>query len=310
MEKEGYRVFEKSGGIRVFEYLSKAVTRGCFAECCHTWNRWLGLLQQAIKSQQLYLSYQPIVSLKTGLITGFEALIRWQHPIRGVVFPTEFIPLVEETGLIVSITEWVLETASRQLSLWQKEFDHQSSLSMSVNLSGIQFTQSNLIEFIDKLLLKVGLKGENLKIEITESMLVDSTKQVIVVLEQLQARNIQLSIDDFGTGYSCFSYLHSLPIDNLKIDRSFINQITGNRKKIGIIRAIVTLARDLGLNVIAEGVETVEQLNILRELGCDYAQGYFFSKPLDTKAVDTFIRNNLGKKAEDRRQKVGSLSRQ
>jgi PAS domain S-box-containing protein/diguanylate cyclase (GGDEF)-like protein len=267
-------------------------------------------LQQAIKSQQLYLSYQPIVSLKTGSIAGFEALIRWQHPTRGIVLPTEFIPLVEETGLIVSITEWVLETASRQLSLWQKEFFNQSSLSMSVNLPGIQFTQPNLIELIDRLLLKFGLKGENFKIEITESMLVDNTKQVIVILEKLKARNIQLSIDDFGTGYSCFSYLHSLPIDNLKIDRSFINQITGNRKKLGIVRAIVTLARDLGLNVIAEGVETAEQLNILRELGCDYAQGYFFSKPLDTKEVDNFMRNSLGKKAEDRGQKVGSLSRQ
>ncbi|MUG99880.1 EAL domain-containing protein [Scytonema sp. UIC 10036] len=261
-------------------------------------------LQQAIKSQQLYLSYQPIISLKTGLIAGFEALLRWRHPTKGTVLPTEFIPLAEETGLIVPITQWVLETASRQLSLWQKEFFNQSSLSISVNLSGIQLTQPNLLEFIDKLLLKVGLKGDNLKLEITESMLVDSTRQVSVILEQLQARNIQLSLDDFGTGYSCFSYLHSLPVDNLKIDRSFVNQIIGNQKKSGIVRAIITLARDLELKVIAEGVETRGQLDILRDLGCDYAQGYFFSKPLETKAVDTFLRNHLGKKAEGRRQKV------
>jgi diguanylate cyclase (GGDEF)-like protein/PAS domain S-box-containing protein len=267
-------------------------------------------LQQAIKCQQLYLSYQPIISFKTGAVAGFEALIRWWHPTRGIVLPTDFIPLAEATRLIGAITHWVLETACKQLSLWQEEFCDRSLMFVSVNLSGIQLTQADLVNFIDKILLKYGLKGENLKLEITESMLVENTNEVTVILEQLTARNIQISIDDFGTGYSCFSYLYSLPINYLKIDRSFINQITSNSKKLGIVRAIVNLARELNLKVIAEGVETAEQVKILQELECDCVQGYFFSKPLDTKAVNTFMRNHLGKKSEDRKQTVGSLSRQ
>ncbi|GAA6622937.1 putative bifunctional diguanylate cyclase/phosphodiesterase [Scytonema sp. NUACC26] len=246
-------------------------------------------LQLALKSQQLYLNYQPIISLETGLIVSLEALVRWRHPTKGMVSPTEFIPLAEETGIIVPIGQWILQEACQQLSLWQKQFSDCKGLSMSVNLSGIQITQPDLIKVIDELLLVVGLSGENFKIEITESMLVNNAQEAALVLEQLQKRKIQVCIDDFGTGYSSYSYLHSLPLNTLKIDRSFVSGMGVNGKKSDIVRSIVTLAHNLELNVIAEGVETVEQLTILRALGCEYAQGYLFSKPLDAEATIALI---------------------
>lgn len=242
-------------------------------------------LQQAIKLQQLHLSYQPIASLSTGRIIGFEALLRWQHPQRGQVTPSEFIPVAEETGLIIPLGQWVLAEACRRLRIWQEQFPKHKSLSVSVNLSGIQLSTADLLPHIDQLLVALGLSGESLKLEITESILMENAEQVTAVLDQLQERQIQVSIDDFGTGYSSLSYLHRFPINTLKIDRSFISRIEANGKNAQIVRAIVNLAHTLGLDVVAEGVETPEQCLHLQALGCEYGQGYFISRPLDLEAV-------------------------
>ncbi|MBD1803915.1 EAL domain-containing response regulator [Microcoleus sp. FACHB-SPT15] len=246
-------------------------------------------LQQAIKSQQLFVFYQPIVSLFTGTITGFEALVRWQHPTRGLVSPTAFITLAEETGLIIPLGLWVLQEACQQLRVWQQQFPHYSSLNISVNLSGIQLAQPDLLESIDEVLARVGLSSHCLKLEITESMLVEDFDSAVTVLQQLQERQIQVCLDDFGTGYSSLSYLHRLPIDILKIDRSFINPGEGNGKNLDIVKSIMSLAHSLELDVVAEGVETGEQLNWLRALSCEYGQGYFFSKPIDSQAVGALL---------------------
>lgn len=240
-------------------------------------------LQRAIKLQQLHLNYQPIVSLKTDEIVGFEALVRWQHPTRGLVSPTEFIPLAEETGLIIPLGEWVLSEACRQLSLWRDRLpDH---FRVSVNLSGMQLWHPLLLQFLDDLLRSLSLSGSYLKLEITESILMQNSAAAIALLEQFKQRQIQLSMDDFGTGYSSFSYLQRLPIDTLKLDRSFVDNIEGHGKDFDIAKAIITLAHVLGLDAIAEGIETPQQRDILRSLDCEYGQGYLFSRPLDGQGV-------------------------
>lgn len=246
-------------------------------------------LQEAIERQEFYLNYQPIISLETGKVISLEALVRWQHPQRGFISPLKFIPVAEETGLIIPLGEWVLSEACQQLSLWQQQFSHQTALTMSVNLSGIQLWNSEVLQSIDKILNSVSLSGSSLKLEITESILVEHGSSATALLEQLKARQIQLSIDDFGTGYSSLAYLQSFPIDALKIDRSFINGLESKKKNIDITKAIITLAHSLGLDVIAEGVETEEQLEILRSLGCEGGQGYLFSQPLDAEAVAVFM---------------------
>lgn len=242
-------------------------------------------LQQAIKCQELHLNYQPIVSLSTSQLAGFEALLRWRHPRRGQVAPDDFIPIAEETGLIIPLGQWVLEEACRQLKVWQNQWAKDWSLTMSINLSGIQLSTPNLIDQIDQLLAMVELEGDCLKLEITETMLMENASSATAVLKQLQQRQIQVCIDDFGKGYSSLSYLHQLPINTLKIDRSFINCIEMGGKNSEIVRAIVTLAHNLGLDVVAEGVETLQQCQELQTLGCEYGQGYFFSRPLDNEAV-------------------------
>ena len=246
-------------------------------------------LQRAIEHQQFHLNYQPIVSLSTGKIVGFEALVRWQHPTRGWISPDKFIPLAEETGLIIPLGKWVLSEACRQLSVWQEQFSHRKPLSISVNLSGIQLWNPDVLQSIDEILHSLSLSGSHLKLEITESILMDKESEAKAVLEQLKQRQIQLSIDDFGTGYSSLAYLQSFPIDTLKIDRSFISGIEHQEKNLDITRTIITLAHSLELDAIAEGVETQEQLEILRALGCEYGQGYLFSPPLEGSAVVNFM---------------------
>ena len=241
-------------------------------------------LQQAINNRKLYLNYQPIVSLNTGKITCLEALVRWEHDSLGSIPPDKFIPISEETGQIIALGQWVLSEACYQLVAWQQCFTANSSLTMSINLSRIQIYHPELIPQIDYLLQSLNLEGKNLKLEITESTLMENTSAVTKVLEQLKERDIKLCLDDFGTGYSSLSYLRYLPVDTVKIDRSFIGPEINNTN-YDIIKAIINLAHSLGLDVIAEGIETKAQLEILRRLGCEYGQGYLFAYPLNGRDV-------------------------
>ena len=249
-------------------------------------------LQQAIIHQKLHLNYQPIVSLTTGMIESFEALVRWKHPSLGQISPEKFISLSEETGLIIPLGHWVLGEACQHLIDWQKYFDNKLPLCISVNLSGIQLSHPELLSQIDQILQVLKLEGKYLKLEITESTLMENALAVTKVLEKLKEREIKLCIDDFGTGYSSLSYLRYLPIDILKIDRSFINK-NNNERNYDIVKAIVNLAHSLGLDVIAEGIETQMQFNILRDLGCEYGQGYLFANPLDSQAALKLMKNGL-----------------
>lgn len=245
-------------------------------------------LRRALDQKELFLQYQPIVTLGNEYLVGFEALVRWQHPHHGLISPTEFIPLAEETGLIIPIGQWVLREACQQLRRWQDQFP-ESQLVMSVNLSGRQFSQQDLLEQIEAILQETQLDAGSLKLEITESVLMDNAESAALMLRQLQDRGIKLSIDDFGTGYSSLSYLHQLPIDTLKIDRSFVKSIDSDGEKLELVRTIVTLAWHLGMDIIAEGVETPKQLAQLRSLNCEAAQGYLFSAPLDASTAQDFI---------------------
>ncbi|MBZ8181763.1 putative bifunctional diguanylate cyclase/phosphodiesterase [Oscillatoria salina] len=249
-------------------------------------------LQQALKSAQLYLHYQPIVSLQTEELIGFEALVRWRHPQQGVISPAKFIPVAEESGLIISLGEWVLTEAIERLCIWQEYYPHNSDLTISVNVSGLQLKHPNFLANIDRICEQFRLSGHKLKLEITESVLMENPQAVSRLLTQLQEREIRICIDDFGTGYSSLAYLHHLPINILKIDRSFINNMDNGGKNIDIVRAIISLADSLGLEAIAEGVETQQQRDLLRDLGCEYAQGYFFSRPLPDDAVLALLSTN------------------
>ncbi|PSB14150.1 diguanylate cyclase, partial [filamentous cyanobacterium Phorm 46] len=238
-------------------------------------------LRMAVKRREFLLHYQPFVSLTSGKIIGFEALVRWQHPQRGLISPVKFIPVAEETGAIVPLGEWVLEEACRQLRLWEGMFDFDRPLIMSVNLSGKQFAQPDLVDRIQAILGATGLNAESLKLEITESVVMDDVESAIAVLKQMKALNVKLGIDDFGTGYSSLSYLSRFPTDTLKVDKSFVGLMElGEGENVAIVRTIVALAHALGMDVIAEGVETAAQLARLRAIGCEYGQGYFFAKPL------------------------------
>jgi diguanylate cyclase (GGDEF)-like protein/PAS domain S-box-containing protein len=236
-------------------------------------------LSRAVERAELVLEYQPIVRLETGKIAGFEALLRWQHPTLGLISPPDFISVAEATGAIVPIGEWVLEEGCRQTREWQKSCPQSPPLYVSVNLSVKQFTQPHLVEQVAVALHKAGLDPSSLKLEITESMLMNADA-AIQMLSQLKALGVDISIDDFGTGYSSLSYLHRLPFSNLKIDRSFINSMSANKESFEIVRTIIRLAQSLNLTIIAEGIETNEQLEMLQALNCEYGQGHFFSKAL------------------------------
>lgn len=242
-------------------------------------------LRRGIDQQELMVHYQPIINLRTGQIAGFEALVRWYHPKRGLVSPVVFIPIAEETGLITAIGNWVLSEACCQLHTWQKQGYVDPGLFVSVNLSVKQFAQPNLLAQIDQALDYSQLNPQLLKLEITESAIMDNHKHVATILEDLRKRKIQISIDDFGTGYSSLSYLHSFPVDTLKVDKSFVQRLNSSSENIGLIPVIVSLAKTMNMAVIAEGIETVEQLSQLRELGCGFGQGYLFSKPLPAEQL-------------------------
>jgi diguanylate cyclase (GGDEF)-like protein/PAS domain S-box-containing protein len=246
-------------------------------------------MRKAVERNEFFLVYQPIVGLDDFSICGFEALIRWQHPERGLISPMDFIPVAEETGQVIVLGEWALWEACRQMQQWHRRFPLQSPFFISVNLSTKQFSASNLVERVGEILRETALNPRSLKLEITESAVMENIDKTAELLRRLRALGVQLSIDDFGTGYSSLSYLHRFPIDTLKIDRSFVMRMVDHPENAEIVRTIVMLAQTLGMDVVAEGVETKEQLNNLRQLGCEYGQGYYFSKPLGSAEAERII---------------------
>jgi diguanylate cyclase (GGDEF)-like protein/PAS domain S-box-containing protein len=246
-------------------------------------------LRRACERDELFVDYQPIVSLQNRTLIGFEALARWRHPEFGLVPPKDFIPVAEETGLILAIGQTVLRSACRQAREWQEMYPSQPPLFVSVNLSVKQFNEPGLVENIAQLLEESKLPPRCLKLEITESVFSDNIEAAVELLTQLRNLGVQLSIDDFGTGYSSLSYLQRFPIDTLKIDRSFVTQMMENEENLAIVRTIVALAQNLGMDVVAEGVETEDQLQLLRKLECENGQGFLFSTPLGGRQLEQFI---------------------
>ena len=245
-------------------------------------------LRGALDRGELSVYYQPIVSISDGSIVAFEALVRWRHPERGMIPPVIFVPIAEETGLVIPIGDWILETACHQMKKWLPNLPADRLVSMHVNLSGRQFRHPDLVENVRATLDRVGLEPNRLGLEITESVVMDNAASAAEMLEQLRSVGVQLQIDDFGTGYSSLSYLHRFPIDTLKIDRSFIRDMLSDPKNVEIVRSIAALAHELGMQVIAEGVETGDQLAKLRELGCERAQGHFFCEAVPPDSPSLF----------------------
>lgn len=250
-------------------------------------------LRQGLERQEFQLHYQPIVCLRQGTVIGFEALLRWQHPVRGLVFPGEFIPLAEETGLIISIGAEVIQQACQQLRVWQAEFAADPPLSISVNLSSQEFLQPGLQELLRQALQTSNFPPDSLKLEITETALMENADFAAQLLQKIQALGVQLQVDDFGTGYSSLSYLQRLPVNCLKIDRSFVSRMSLDAENTAIVEAIVTLTHNLGLQVTAEGIETNTQLAQLRALDCDCGQGYLFAPALESQEVTELIAQRL-----------------
>ena len=250
-------------------------------------------LRQAESRGELQIHYQPIVSLRNGCLTGFEALLRWQRPGFGLVPPLEFIPVAEETGLIVPIGSWVLREACSQMRDWQLRFPSQPALTIAVNFSAKQFIQPNLVEQVKQVLGETHLDPGSLKIELTESVAMQDAERTTRILTELRALGLGTSIDDFGTGYSSLSYLIRLPLDILKLDRSFVSRMDKNKESRQIVHTIISLADNLGMDVVAEGIETVEQADELKLLGCQYGQGYFFSKPINKGSVEALLKSGM-----------------
>ena len=243
-------------------------------------------LRFAVQRKELVLFYQPIVSLEEGKLSGFEALVRWNHPERGLVPPNDFIPIAEESGLIIPMTGWIMNEACRQIAEWQKLPGADRNLMVSVNLSGRHLSEVSLVDDVRKVLEKHDLNPDSLKLEITESTAMQNIEMTVDSLTRLKELGVRLSIDDFGTGYSSLSQLHRLPFDTLKIDRSFVSNVKENGEDGEILWTIISLAKTLNLKIIAEGIETVGQLQILRKLDCDYGQGYLMSKPLPKDQIE------------------------
>jgi diguanylate cyclase (GGDEF)-like protein/PAS domain S-box-containing protein len=242
-------------------------------------------LRWALQRNELRLHYQPIVALETGYVVGFEALVRWQHPERGLLLPNEFIGIAEETGLIVPIGWWVLHEACRQMRQWQQSIDQAATMWVTVNVSVKQLTQPDILDQIRQALADTALPSHSLRLEITESMLIEHSDRVADILDQIRALGIRVSMDDFGTGYSSLSYLQRLPVDALKIDRSFIKQLGITNERSEIVKAILSLAHAMGLQAVAEGTETAEQVEYLRDHSCELGQGWLYAKALDPQAI-------------------------
>ncbi|AFZ54004.1 two-component system response regulator [Cyanobacterium aponinum] len=246
-------------------------------------------LKKALAFNEMLVYYQPIVELQTKRLKGFECLIRWQHPKKGLISPLEFIPIAEECGLISSLGDWVLQESCRQLKQWQTRYSHHSELSINVNFSPKQFEDIYLPQTIHNVLLDNELEPHHLNIEITENVFLSNNITVSKILSQLDKLQIPISLDDFGTGYSSLSYLHRFPISVIKIDGSFIRQMQNHNKYLEIVKTITTLGHTLGMKIIAEGIETERQLHTLQELGCEFGQGYFFGKPLQASVAEKLI---------------------
>ena len=258
-------------------------------------------LKKALERNEFILYYQPQVEAATSTIVGVEALIRWEHPEMGMVFPNEFIPIAEETGLIIPIGEWVLRTACAQMAVWHKAGFNE--LSVGVNLSSLQFRQGDIVKTIKNILATTGLDPQYLELEITESIIMHDVEEAIATLWKLKEMGLKLSIDDFGTGYSSMSYLKRFPLDTLKIDRSFIKDIMTEPNDAAITKATIGLAKGLELTTIAEGIETKEQFAFLHKQGCDQIQGYFISRPVPAEKVEQlFLRSDIVKAKPKSRQ--------
>lgn len=247
-------------------------------------------LSKALEREEFYLDYQPIIELKTRKIVGFETLIRWRHPHKGLISPGEFIPITEESNLIIDLGKWVLTQACRQLQIWQEKYDSARSLSISVNISAKQLKEPDLVATVEAILRDTQIDKHLLKLEITESVLMENETMSIEILEELQKRGISLCIDDFGTGYSSLSYLHHFPVNVLKVDQSFVKRIGDQSDKIEVIQGIIALAHSLNLEVIAEGIETAEQYDFLKSIDCEYGQGYWLYRPLNTKSAEQLMK--------------------
>ena len=249
-------------------------------------------LRHALERNEFLLYYQPLVSLRTGYIEGWEALVRWKHPERGLVPPLEFIPLAEETGLIVPLGKWVLEEAVRQASLWATRFPSDPPRLISVNISGRQFQQRDLISTVLCALDETRFDPRCLKLEITESVMMRDPKASLEAMQVFRSHQIHLVIDDFGTGYSSLSYLKRFPVDTLKVDKSFVDGLGKDAESTAIVQAVISLAKSMGMRVTAEGIETKEQLEQLRNLDCDQGQGYFLARPLPAEAAEELLMKN------------------
>jgi len=275
---------KREGSIELFDPSMNAMAMARF--------QMEGELRRALEQHEFLLHYQPLVSLRTGLIEGWEALVRWQHPERGLVPPLEFIPLAEETGLIVPLGKWVLEEAVRQASLWEERYPSDPPRLISVNISGRQFQQRDLIGTVLSALEKGDLEPRCLKLEITESVMMRDPKASLEAMTVFRGHRIHLVIDDFGTGYSSLSYLKRFPVDTLKVDKSFVDGLGKDPESTEIVKAVISMAQSLGMRVTAEGIETREQMELLRSLGCDQGQGYFLSRPLPAQTAEDLLMKN------------------
>lgn len=246
-------------------------------------------LRHAVERGEMVAYFQPIIDLQTLRLVGFESLIRWKHPKKGLISPGEFIPVSEDTNLIIPITLWMLRHSCEQLVKWQRQTSLNEDLFLSVNLSGKHFAQPDLVDQVRKIVSETGIHPGCLKLEITESAVMESPEKVVSMLNELKQLGVQLSIDDFGTGYSSLSYLHRFPIDTLKVDRSFVSTMEDGTENGEIVRTVISLAKTLGMNVVAEGIETVHQLHQLRILKCEYGQGYLFSIPIPIDEAEMLL---------------------
>lgn len=246
-------------------------------------------LRRALERHELCVYYQPLIELATGKIVGFEALVRWEHPRRGLLLPAEFLPVAEESGLIVPLGNWVFREACRQMRAWQEHFPCLQHLAISVNLSSKHFSHPKLLDQVQGILAESGLDPHSLNLEITEETVIENSEAVTATLTRLRAMNVQVSIDDFGTGYSSLSYLHRFPTNALKVDRSFVSRVNSQGENVEIVKAIVMLAHNLGMYVVAEGIETEAQLEWMRALGCEYGQGFLFARPLPAAVAEAML---------------------